>query len=60
VKARMSMNVYNATGQVVDHEVFISQTGSQANLSKLPPGSYFIEVTDQDGNKGNFKIERKP
>ena len=60
VKAKMSMNVYNATGQVVDHEVFVNQTGSQANLSKLPAGSYFIEVTDQDGNKGNFKIERKP
>ncbi len=58
VKAKMSIDVYDMTGKIVDHEVFLNASGSQANLSQLPAGEYFIEVADQDGNKGKFKITK--
>jgi hypothetical protein len=56
VKAKINMDVYNITGQAVFNNEFLNQSTSQANLSGLPAGSYFINITDEGGNKATFKI----
>jgi hypothetical protein len=56
LKARMSIDVYNLAGQLALHEEIKDQSRHESNLSGLATGEYLITLTDQDGNKGTFKI----
>jgi len=55
-KGSMEIEVLNSMGRLVRHEVVLNAAEHVLNLSALPPGEYFINLTDQDKNKGTFKI----
>jgi len=56
VMDKMEVNVCNITGQTAYKEEILKQSGKRLDLSGLPRGEYFIVITDQDGNRGTFKI----
>jgi len=56
VTGSMKVDVLSITGQEMRHEEVSNQSRHETDISGLPTGSYFITLTDQNGNKGTFKI----
>ena len=54
--ANTRINVYNAIGQGVMHEEVANATHRTLDLSRFANGNYFIEIRDQSGNVGTFRV----
>ena len=53
---KMTINLYNALGQNVVHEVIENKAATNVDVNNLPNGNYFVELMDDGGNFNTYKI----
>src|SRR6185437_713085 len=52
----MKVDIYNAVGQVVQHEMITNQSKKVLDLTSLPNGNYFVVLKNEDGKVGTISI----